>query len=670
MKKSIFLFFAAILCAMSVSAKTIYLKPNSNWTQSNAWFAVCLCNGSEAPNWHKMTKSTADPSIYQVEIADAKLDKTKNKNIIFVRMNPAKTALEWGSKWNQTGDLDITKLATNNCCAINSGQWDCGSNVTWSTYTPPTFYIAGDFVTPNWDPGAAANKMDYADGVYSKSYNNVAASAHEFKITNGTWDGAIGYNQNTCSGTNCDVKGNGGNIQFTPLTEGTVTITYTLADGKVHITCPEPPVAEYSITYPATQTNYTLVAGPAKAQTSAEVSFTATPAEGYVLNVTYNGNVITGENNVYTFIMPASDVTIAITAVAATTLYYVDHNNWGNVNAYMWDDNGNNGWPGAAMTSVGTVGDKAYSYYSISFAQGAYTNIIFNNGSGSQTDDLTINTAKPYFYDGAWYTWDELLAKLAAPVVYETVYFVNNMNWTKVQAYAWNATGNNGWPGTQLTATGEKVEGFDVYSFEAAQGTYTNLIFNNKEGDAGVQSANYVWTADKYYYMGADSAYAGGTKEEVAALVAPDPLATDVYLVGQMNDWNTTANEFKKDAEDATTASLTLTLEEKTTYEFKVMREGDWTSCKDNLDIKETVSGLQFSSSVGDNCKLTTTVKGDYVFTWEISTSKLSITYPASTPTALDNIVTSKAPIKVIENGQLFVIKNGVKYNVLGAIVK
>ena len=426
--KKIFTLFAALAMVMSMSAKTIYLKPNSNWTKDRAWFAVCLCNGSEAPNWHKMTKSTADPSLYQVEIADAKLDKTKNKNIIFVRMNPAKTALGWDSKWNQTGDLDITKLATNNCCAINSGQWDCGSNVTWSTYTLPTFYIAGDFVTPNWDPGAAANKMDYADGVYSKSYNNVAASAHQFKITNGTWDNAIGYNKNTCSGTNCDVKENGGNIQFTPLTEGTVTITYTLADGKVHITCPEPPVAEFNITYPATQTNYTLVAGPAKAQTSAEVSFTATPAEGYVLNVTYNGNVITGENNVYTFIMPASDVTIAITAVAATTLYYVDHNNWGNVNAYMWDNNGNNGWPGAAMTSVGTVGDNAYSYYSISFAQGAYTSIIFNNGSGSQTGDLTINTAKPYFYDGAWYTWDELLAKLAAPVVTYDYYITGSFN--------------------------------------------------------------------------------------------------------------------------------------------------------------------------------------------------------------------------------------------------
>ena len=419
MKKSIFLFFAAILCSMSINAAVpskLYLDA-SGWGYADARYAAYFMPQN---SFVDMTKATGEVSVFEVAVPAS---QTK---VIFVRMNGSKPANDWANKWNQTGDLTIPTDGKNK---FKPSGWD-GATTTWSTYTytPPTLYIAGDFVSPNWNPAAAANKMDYADGVYSKSYNNVAAGAHQFKITNGTWDNAIGYNKNTCSGTNCEVKDNGGNIQFTPLAEGTVTITYTLADGKVHITCPEPPAAEFNITYPATQTNYTLVAGPAKAQTGAEVSFTATPAEGYVLNVTYNGNVIAGENNVYTFMMPASDVTIAITAVAATTLYYVDHNNWGNVNAYMWDNNGNNGWPGAAMTSVGTVGDKAYSYYSISFAQGAYTSIIFNNGSGSQTGDLTINTAKPYFYDGAWYTWDELLAKLAAPVVTYDYYITGSFN--------------------------------------------------------------------------------------------------------------------------------------------------------------------------------------------------------------------------------------------------
>ena len=420
MKKSIFLFFAAILCAIGMNAAVpskLYLDA-SEWGYSDARYAAYFMPQN---SFVDMTKATGEVSVFEVAVPAS---QTK---VIFVRMNGATTENNWnnGTKWNQTGDLTIPTDGKNK---FKPSGWD-GATTTWSTYTytPPTFYIAGDFVTPNWDPAAAANKMDYADGVFSKSYNGVAASAHQFKITDGDWSGAIGYNQNTCSGTNCTVEGNGENIQFTPLAEGTVTITYTIADGKVHITCPEPPAAEFNITYPATQTNYTLVAGLAKAQAGTEVSFTATPADGYVLNVTYNGNAITGNNNVYAFMMPAADVTIAIEAVAATTLYYVDHNSWGNANAYMWNDSGNNGWPGAAMALVGTVGDNAYSYYSISFAQGAYTSIIFNGG-GTQTGDLTINTAKPYFYDGEWYTWDDLLAKLAAPVVTYDYYITGSFN--------------------------------------------------------------------------------------------------------------------------------------------------------------------------------------------------------------------------------------------------
>ena len=424
MKKSIFLFFAAILCAIGMNAADIpagtkfYLKPNSNW--GGARYAVYFYGNGDA--WVSMQLAPGETNIYEVTSPNKVY-----KNLIFCRMNPDASANNWDNKWNQTNDL--TYDGTKNFYTVKEETWDKGGG-TWSTYTytPPTLYIAGDFVTPQWSENAAANKMDYADGVYSKSYNDVAASAHQFKITNGTWTNAIGYDNNKCSGTNCTVENGGGNIKFTPLAEGTVTITYTLADGKVHITCPEPPAAEYNITYPTTQTNYTLVAGAVKAQAGAEVSFTATPADGYVLNVTYNGNAITGNNNVYAFMMPAADVTIAIEAVAATTLYYVDHNSWGNANAYMWNDSGNNGWPGVAMTSVGTVGENNYAYYSVSFAQGTYTSIIFNNGSGSQTSDLTINTEKPYFYDGAWYTWDELLAKLAAPVVTYDYYVIGTIN--------------------------------------------------------------------------------------------------------------------------------------------------------------------------------------------------------------------------------------------------
>ena len=43
---------------------------------------------------------------------------------------------------------------------------------------------------------------------------------------------------------------------------------------------------------------------------------------------------------------------------------------------------------------------------------------------------------------------------------------------------------------------------------------------------------------------------------------------------------------------------------------------------------------------------------------------------PAENPTALDNVDTAVAPAKVINNGQLIIIRNGVQYNAQGAVVK
>ncbi len=520
---------------MLPSPSKLYLDA-SGWGYGDARYAAYFM---PQKSFVDMTKATGEVSVFEVAVP------ANQTQVIFVRMNGGTTENNWDNKWNQTGDLDIP---TNGSNKFTPSGWD-GATTTWSTYTytPPTFYIAGDFVTPTWSENAAANKMDYADGVFSKSYDNVAASAHQFKITNGTWTNAIGYDQNKCSGTNCTVENGGGNIQFTPLTEGTVTITYTLEDGKVHITCPEPPAVEYNITYPATQTNYTLVAGPAKAQTGAEVSFTATPAEGYVLNVTYNGNVIAGNNNVYTFMMPATDVTVAITAVAATTLYYVDNNNWGNVNAYMWSDNGNNGsWPGAAMALVGTVGDKAYSYYSISFAQGAYTSIIFNGG-GSQTADLTINTAEPYFYDGEWYTWDDLLAELAAPVVTYDYYVIGTVNGWALKDANFGMTDDNadGVYEKEVTLTannkhelkinnGSWDDDTQIFGFDQLNVAYEGVSRGSGDGDNNVV---IELTEDKTITVKFDKNAKKITLDGLTESTAP----TKYYVKGSHNAWTADA---------------------------------------------------------------------------------------------------------------------------------
>ena len=102
----------------------LYLKPNSNWTQSNArWAAYFFDNSANKNVWVGMTAVNFD-GIYEVAIP-----KDHNyPNVIFVRMNPSASANNWNNKWNQTSDLKVPTDGKN-LYTITAGSWDAGS---WS----------------------------------------------------------------------------------------------------------------------------------------------------------------------------------------------------------------------------------------------------------------------------------------------------------------------------------------------------------------------------------------------------------------------------------------------------------------------------------------------------------------------------------------------------------
>ena len=83
--------------------------------------------------------------------------------------------------------------------------------------TPVTeaYYVAGvaELCGNAWACGDEANKMTLAsDGLYKKTYEQVAAGTYEFKVTDGTWDNSWGNN--------------GANYSFTLTEEKNVTITF------------------------------------------------------------------------------------------------------------------------------------------------------------------------------------------------------------------------------------------------------------------------------------------------------------------------------------------------------------------------------------------------------------------------------------------------------------
>jgi hypothetical protein len=108
-----------------VTEKVVYLKPNSNWTQSNARFAAYFFGATTGEKWVSMT-SVGD-GTYEVHLPEG---YDYGCNIIFCRMNPSTTANNWNNKWNQTSDLK-TPTDGKNLYTIAAGTWDKGGG-SWS----------------------------------------------------------------------------------------------------------------------------------------------------------------------------------------------------------------------------------------------------------------------------------------------------------------------------------------------------------------------------------------------------------------------------------------------------------------------------------------------------------------------------------------------------------
>ena len=132
-------------------------------------------------------------------------------------------------------------------------------------------------------------------------------------------------------------------------------------------------------------------------------------------------------------------------------------------------------------------------------------------------------------------------------------------------------------------------------------------------------------------------------------------------------------------ADNHLTANVTVTLDEKKDHEFKLIYADSWIGKKtgddpENLYVLKndwtTVDGLTGDGynillRLGDDDY----VPGNYTFSWVYATGELTVIFPEG-PTAIDNTEVNAKVVKSIENGMLIIIKNGVKYNAQGAIVK
>ncbi|MBO5405584.1 MAG: starch-binding protein [Paludibacteraceae bacterium] len=784
MKKSIFLFFAAILCAMTANAKTVYLKAGL-WDVDGAKFGCHTWGSSDKSGF--MTHVAGD--VYSFETLDA------NTDVIFTRVSPSSTGIwgEGGAEWGRVQTTFQNGKDMFTMTKYSEGTWGVSDDVLYTFTKNSTLYIDFRAIAGGANyPKAGSVGIDYSANAggtvipVTFTADVTWAKGVEFmKTAKGDW-ASIPFEVPT-AGQNCaQVAADGKSYTWTTYSEN-CQVTVSAENGTVE------------------------GAGTYKRGTS--VTLTAAPNDGYeFVNWTVGGKEVSTANP-YTFTVNDNITLVANFKEAAAKTYTVT-------------TNATNGTVEGAATVV-----ESESVTLTATANPGYTFVNWTVGG------VEVSTDNPYTFVP---TEDVTVTANFEELPKETIYFVNNKEWSTVNAYVWNEPSgvNNGWPGVAATKTEEKVAGFDVYSFTAAEGQYTHVIFNTD----GSQTANLVWTAGKYYWMGAEKDFAGATKEEVestlatpipdvwtivgaeklmgvhwdlnasannmqlqqdgsyiltrddislakgdyeykavkdhsynvaipqngnqkltietagiyditftlkdsklttvATLVKAEVIIPTVFVAGKnLNKWSTTANELIL-SKDSLTASATIALKEGTDS-IKMVVGGNWLGNNATMTRENDGQAWTFKADEG-NCAIVADIAGNYVFTWNFDKNQLTVTYPelptynvtatvnpaetgsvegakeykqgeqatlTATPasgykfvnwtvdgeqvvtenpysfevtknvtvvanfvkdqgTALDNIVTSEAPIKVIENGQLFVIKNGVKYNVLGAIVK
>ena len=257
------------------------------------------------------------------------------------------------------------------------------------------------------------------------------------------------------------------------------------------------------------------------------------------------------------------------------------------------------------------------------------------------------------------------------PVEKVTYYFINNMEWETVYAYAYANEGaekNADWPGELMTLTNAACTNGAVYSIEIAEG-FETIIFNNGNGGDGNQTANLAIEAGKPYYYN-EVAYAA--LDDACESVEPQPVVA-YYLAGEMTSW------VVADMPAFVDNQVKVTLTEVKEYNFKVVQTVDeaqtWlTNENAGTMTRENCTGWSFIALDGEdnNTKLNADVAGEYTFTLDLTDGvKVSVTFPNKEQgSGLEQILMNNGLEKFIYNGHFYIRRENKLYNVQGQLVR
>ena len=388
----------------------------------------------------------------------------------------------------------------------------------------------------------------------------------------------------------------GGDVTMKTDIAGDYTFTWNLTDKK--LTVAYPPLPKHKVTATVNPAESGTVTGTDEYEQGSEATLIATPAAGYTFkNWTVAGSGT--EKSVeakYTFTV-AEPIDLVANFVPEVTHEVTV--------SYLC-----NGTPIPGQTETKlAVGVTTPSTVSAP----AITNYKFDSwtlGSGVQAEDDTKNPiqittlATGAYTLAANYTKIELTYTVEVPAGTPACYIAGEMN-------SWTLTEMTKVDDTHYTITIEGATTAHKYKYACGDSwDHVELKADGSSVDNRTYNANDI--VEKW----------------------ADPLSTNVFLAGDMtnkDNWDVNKKEFRKATADATTASVTVTLAAQT-YKFKLVVGGAWkgntgTMKRGGESVHE--GGWSFDKDgYDDNCKIIADVAGDYTFTWDLVSEKLTVIYP------------------------------------------
>ena len=203
-----------IYAIWELAPTTIYLKPNDNWLDANARFAIYWWADGGKNGWVDMTAVDCYSNTYTAEIP-AGVTEFK-----FVRLNPNTNANNFnnGVKWDETLNLKVQNDGKN-LYTIADNAWSNGDG-TWSTYSVPTTYEvtlkATTYGTVKAKYGSTEKSSGNSDVIFSVPVNTkvtltfspsdyCSLSKATIKIGNNETENAQDITYTICGPTTIDV---------------------------------------------------------------------------------------------------------------------------------------------------------------------------------------------------------------------------------------------------------------------------------------------------------------------------------------------------------------------------------------------------------------------------------------------------------------------------------